>query len=111
MTKPEALDSMVEKTGLTKRQLGAAYDALFETIQEALVQKDDFTVGKFGIFKVEKRNAKAGRNPRTGEPLEIPEKYVVKFKPYTGLSDAVGKLPTKETKKKKTTSKKKTAKV
>ena len=79
----------VAKVVNTKREALAAVDCVLSTISNALKKKDTVTLVGFGTFKVVKRKAREGRNPRTGETLKIKAKKVPKFVPGTALKNAV----------------------
>ena len=79
----------VAKVLSTKKEAQAAVDCVFSTITKALKKKDTVTLIGFGTFKVEKRKARKGRNPRTGEAIKIKAKRVPKFVPGKALKDAV----------------------
>ena len=79
----------VAKLVSTKKEAQAAVDCVFESITKALKKKDTVTLVGFGTFKVNKRKARTGRNPRTGEEIKIKAKKVPKFIPGKGLKDAV----------------------
>mgnify|MGYP001575499595 CR=1 FL=1 len=80
----------MSKAGLeTKRQADAVVDAVFETITQARCQGEDVAITGFGAFKVRKRAAKVGVNPRTGEKVNIPAKTVPKFTAGKALKEAV----------------------
>ena len=79
----------VAKVVSTKKEAKAAVDCVFETIKKALKKKDPVTLVGFGTFKVEKRKARKGRNPQTGEAIKIKAKRVPKFVPGKGLKEAV----------------------
>lgn len=89
MNKADLVNSLSEKTGLTKTKSNQAIDALVETISEALKSGDKVTLVGFGTFKTSQKETRMGRNPKTGESLEIPAKRVAKFKPGTDLSKIV----------------------
>ncbi len=89
MTKTDLVSAMVEKTGLSKVDAESAYKALVETVTECLKAGDSLALVGFGTFSVSQRAARTGKNPRTGEPLEIPAATTPKFKPGKGLKDAV----------------------
>jgi len=89
MNKAELISSIAEKSGLTKADSGKALDALLESVTEGLTAGDRIALVGFGSWTVETRKARTGRNPRTGEEIQIPEKNVVKFKAGAGLTDAV----------------------
>jgi len=79
----------VAKVLSTKKEAQAAVDCVFSTITKALKKKDTVTLIGFGTFKVEKRKARKGRNPRTGEAIKIKAKRVPKFVAGKALKDAV----------------------
>ena len=73
----------------TKKEVRAAVDCVFSTITKALKKKDTVTLIGFGTLKVEKTKARKGRNPQTGEVINIKAKKVPKFVPGEGRKDAV----------------------
>ncbi len=89
MTKAELINAIREKIGLTKAESARVVDATIESITEALKKGDRITLVGFGTFSVVKRNARKGRNPKTGEIIKIPATKVPKFTPGKTLKDAV----------------------
>ena len=85
----EDLINEVAKAMNTKKEAQIAVDQVFSTITKALKKKDTVTLVGFGTFKVNKRKARMGRNPRTGEEIKIKAKNVPKFVPGKSLKDAV----------------------
>jgi nucleoid DNA-binding protein len=79
----------VAKVVSTKKEAQQAVDTMFDSIKKALKKKDSVTLVGFGTFKVDKRKARKGRNPQTGEEIKIKAKKVPKFVPGKGLKDAV----------------------
>ena len=81
----------VAKVVNTKKEAKAAVDCIFDTITKSLKKRkpEPVTLVGFGTFKVSKRKARKGRNPRTGEEIKIKAKKVPKFVPGKGLKDAV----------------------
>ena len=79
----------VAKILSTKKEAQAAVNCVFSTITKALKKKDTVTLIGFGTFKVEKRKARKGINPQTGEQIKIKAKKVVRFVPGKALKDAV----------------------
>jgi nucleoid DNA-binding protein len=79
----------VAKVVKTKKEAQAAVDCVFSSITKALKKKDTVTLVGFGTFKVEKRKARMGRNPQTGDPIKIKAKKVPKFVPGKALKEAV----------------------
>ena len=89
MNKSELIDSMAGKSGLSKADAAKALDALIESVTEGLSNGDRIALIGFGSWSVERRSARTGRNPRTGDEIQIPAKNVIKFKAGAGLSSAV----------------------
>jgi len=79
----------VAKVVSTKKEAKAAVDCVFTSITKALKKKDTVTLIGFGTFKVDKRKARKGRNPATGEVIKIKAKKVPKFVAGKALKDAV----------------------
>ena len=79
----------VAKVVSTKKEAQAAVDCVFDTIKKALKKKDSVTIIGFGTFKVDKRKARKGRNPQTGEVIKIKAKKVPKFVPGMALKELV----------------------
>ena len=89
MNKAELVNSVVEKSGLTKKDATSAVDAVFDSIQEALAKGDSVQLIGFGTFEVRERAARKGRNPQSGEEIEIAASKVPAFKAGKNLKDAV----------------------
>ncbi|CAM3959773.1 HU family DNA-binding protein [Catellicoccus marimammalium] len=87
--KAELIDSVVEKTGLTKKDATEAVDAVFSSIEETLAAGDSVRLIGFGTFALSQRSARKGRNPQTGEPMDIAAAVTPKFKAGKALKDAV----------------------
>jgi DNA-binding protein HU-beta len=88
MNKGDLINEMA-KVLSTKKESQAAVDCVLSTITKALKMKDAVTLVGFGTFKVDKRKARTGRNPRTGEAIQIKAKNVPKFVAGKSLKDAV----------------------
>lgn len=97
MTKTDLIDKVAEKTGLTKKDSGEAVNAIFDVIVEYLAseaqksekERDKVQIIGFGSFEVKDREARKGRNPRTGEEIEIPARAIPVFKPGKSFKDQV----------------------
>ena len=89
MNKNELIGNVAESCGLPKSDAGNAVEGVFDAIQKALANGDEVRLVGFGTFSVAKRKASTGRNPRTGEPMEIKASNQPKFKAGKGLQDAV----------------------
>ena len=79
----------VAKLVKTKKEAQAAVDCVFSAITQALKKEEAVTVIGFGTFKVNKRKARKGRNPQTGDEIEIKAKNIPKFIPGKALKDSV----------------------
>jgi len=89
MNKSELIDAVAKSADLSKASAGRAIDATVAAITAALKSGDTVTLVGFGTFKVSKRAAREGRNPRTGEAIKIKAAKVPKFRPGKGLKDAL----------------------
>ena len=91
MERGEVARRVAARTGLDQLASLAAVDMVFEVVGEALAQGEDVTIVGFGRFTTRRRMARSGRNPRTGEVLEIPEATVPAFKASKKLGNAVNR--------------------
>jgi len=89
MNKSEMVSAIAEKAELSKVDAAKALDAVVGTIQEALQSGDSVALIGFGTFTVKERAAKKGRNPKTGQEIEIAAAKVPSFKPGAQLKSAV----------------------
>jgi len=89
MNKGEFVDSVAAKAEMSKAEAAAAVDAVLDSVTDALQKGEQITLVGFGTFLVRKREARTGRNPRTGEPLQIKASNVPSFKAGKALKDAV----------------------
>ena len=85
--KADIVDRVAELTGYPKTQVAMSYDLLFELMCEALIVDDKVTVPNFGTFQVSQRPARIGRNPATGEPINIAASKSVRFKVSKNLKE------------------------
>ena len=85
----DLVNSISEKTGLTKSKTNEVVDAFVSSITESLKSGEKVTLVGFGTFATTKKEARKGRNPKTGETIEIPSKTVAKFKAGSELSKSV----------------------
>ena len=88
MNKGDLVNEVAKVVG-TKKEAQAAVDCVLGSITKALKKKSAVTLVGFGTFKVDKRKARKGRNPQTGEEIKIKAKKVPKFIPGKALKDAV----------------------
>jgi integration host factor beta subunit len=96
MTKAELIDTVTEKTGLKKRDVDDVIDTLLECVKAALQRGDKVQLIPFGSFEVRERQKREGRNPKTGERLQIPARRVPAFHAGKDLRDAVNKSAKKK---------------
>lgn len=87
--KAELVEKVAAKTNLTKKDVTAVVEGLFEAIEETLASGDKVQVIGFGTFEVRERAARKGRNPQTGEEITIEASKVPGFKAGKALKDAV----------------------
>ena len=90
MNKAELIDKMAVKANITKTQANEALDSFTEAVFEALTAGDRVTLVGFGTFAVSERSARNGRNPQTGEVIQIEARKVPKFKAGKEFTAAVG---------------------
>lgn len=81
MNKTDLINQVAEKATMTKKDAAKAVDALFDSIIEALSTGDKVQIVGFGNFEIRERSARKGRNPQTGEEIEIAASKVPAFKP------------------------------
>lgn len=91
MNKTELVASMAQRSGLTKKDSEKALNSFFESVEQALVEGDRVQLIGFGTFEVKERAARKGRNPQTGEEIDIPASKAPGFKAGKSLKDAVNK--------------------
>lgn len=91
MNKADLINSMAEKSALSKKDSEKALNALIDAITEALSNGDKVQLVGFGRFEVKHRAARTGRNPRTKETIQIPESSIPSFKASKTLAEAVSK--------------------
>ncbi|MBW2096795.1 MAG: HU family DNA-binding protein [Deltaproteobacteria bacterium] len=89
MTKAELVAEIAKKSGLAKADAERALNSFVETAKKTLKKEGRLALAGFGTFSVNKRKARTGRNPRTGETIKIKAKKVVKFKAGKALSDSI----------------------
>ncbi|MCR9184706.1 MAG: HU family DNA-binding protein [Halieaceae bacterium] len=89
MNKTELIDAIAAAADLPKASAGRALDAVVDSITEALKKGDQVTLVGFGTFAVKARAAREGRNPQTGQTIQIKASNVPGFKPGKALKDAV----------------------
>ena len=93
MTKADLVEEVARVTQLTRKDSEVIVDTLFESVIKALKAGDKLEVRGFGSFRVRQRKARVGRNPKTGEKVEVPAKRVPYFKPSKELKDLINQKP------------------
>jgi nucleoid DNA-binding protein len=98
VTKKEIVKTISEECGLTQLKTKEIVQKTFEAIIDTLVEDGDHRIElrNFGVFEVKKRAARKARNPRTGERVDVGEKYVVTFKPGKEMEERVLRLQNAE---------------
>ncbi|MBV8999351.1 MAG: HU family DNA-binding protein [Solirubrobacterales bacterium] len=89
MTKQEFVDQVSDRAGLSKKDAAGAVDAFLDTVEDALKRGSEVSFSGFGKFSVSQRSAREGRNPATGERIQIPAARVPRFTAGAGLKKAV----------------------
>jgi len=89
VTKKEIVKAISEETGLTQLEIKRIVQRTFDSIIETLVVEGRVELRNFGVFQVRPRAARKARNPRTGHQVEVPEKFVVTFKPGKEMESLV----------------------
>ena len=89
MNKTERIDAVADEGEVSKAEAGSDVEAVISSITKALKKGDSVTLVGFGTFKVRKRAARTGRNPKTGDAVALPGKHVPHFKPGKELRERV----------------------
>lgn len=89
MNKTDLVGSVADKTGMTKRDVEKIIGALLATVEETLKEGERVQLVGFGTFEVRDRKSRKGRNPQTGQEIDIPATKVPAFKAGKALKDAV----------------------
>ncbi len=92
VTKKEIVRTISEEIGLTQLQTKEIVQKTFDAIVETLVAEHRIELRNFGVFEVKRRAPRKARNPRTGDKVFVPEKYVVTFKPGKEMEERVKEL-------------------
>ena len=92
MTKKEIVKEISEALGMTQLKTKEIVQKTFDAIVKTLVEDGRIELRNFGVFEVKKRAARKARNPRTGDKVFVPEKFVVTFKPGKEMEEKVRQL-------------------
>ncbi|MCB0271649.1 MAG: integration host factor subunit alpha [Bdellovibrionales bacterium] len=88
-TKASMIDAICEKIGLPKRESTEVVELLFEMMKDTLEEGKNLKISGFGSFLIRDKRSRMGRNPQTGEAMEITARRVITFKPSQILRDAL----------------------
>jgi nucleoid DNA-binding protein len=92
VTKKEIVKTISDETGLNQQQIKTIVQKTFDAIVQTLVDEGRIELRNFGVFQVRTRAARKARNPRTGRQVEVPEKFVVTFKPGKIMEQKVNSI-------------------
>ena len=90
MTKADIIKVLADQVGLTRREAAAVLSVVLDGVVEAIREGEKVELRGFGSFRTRKRQARAGRNPRTGAQVNVPPKVVPYFKPGKQLRETLG---------------------
>lgn len=89
MNKAQIIAAVAAESNISKKDAGSIIDSFLNNVGESLKSDQEVSIFGFGTFKVTERSARIGRNPKTGEDIQIAAKKVVSFKPMKALKDKV----------------------
>ena len=89
LTRKDLARAINEKLGFSKQSAGELVDTVFDRMKHGLLNEDAIKLVQFGTFNIRKKNARVGRNPRTGATMEICKRSMVSFKPSKGLRERI----------------------
>jgi len=89
MTKADIIENTYEKVGISKKETAKVVQSIFDIIKETLEEGENVKVSGFGNFMVRQKKTRRGRNPQTGEEIEISARKVITFKPSNVLKDLI----------------------
>jgi integration host factor subunit alpha len=91
MTKADIVNTLFEKVGLPKKEAQDIIEIILSTMKETFVEGESIKISGFGTFNVRKKSSRRGRNPKTGEEIEITPRRVVTFRPSNQLKEMIEK--------------------
>ena len=91
MIKADLINKIAKEMNVSKQEAEEGVNLFFQTIKEAILRGEEIELRGFGSFRFRQRGARSGRNPRTGEPVEVPPKKVLYFKPSKLLKNMLNK--------------------
>ncbi len=89
MTKADIIENIYERIGISKKETASAVQTIFDTIKENLEDGSNVKISGFGNFMVRQKRSRRGRNPQTGEEIEITARKVITFKPSNVLKNLI----------------------
>ena len=89
MIKADLVNKIAREMDIPKQEAEEGVNLFFHSIKEAILQGDEIEIRGFGSFRFRKRTSRSGRNPRTGEPVKVPPKKVLYFKPSKLLKELI----------------------
>lgn len=89
LTRKELAQEINDKLGISQRSAGELVDEVFSTLKKTLLQEESVKLVQFGTFTVRQKSPRVGRNPRTGETMEIAERSMISFKASKGLREKI----------------------
>lgn len=81
MTKVDIIENIYEKVGFSKKEVAKIVESVFDIIKESLQKEEKIKISGFGNFVIRKKRARRGRNPQTGDDIEIGARRILTFKP------------------------------
>ena len=91
MIKADLINKISRDLNIPKQEAEEGVNLFFNTIKDAILRDEEIEIRGFGSFRLRKRTSRAGRNPRTGEPVKVPPKKVLYFKPSKLLKDSINR--------------------
>ena len=91
MIKADLINKLAKDMEITKQEAEKGVNIFFNTLKEAIKKGEEIELRGFGSFRIRKRGSRSGRNPRTGEPVKVPSKKVIYFKPSKILKQSINK--------------------
>lgn len=95
VTKADVIDIIAERTGVLRKDVELCFQALIDVVTETLEKNERIEIRGLGVFKTKKRRSRIARHPKTGEKVDVPERYVPAFKPSKLLKERVEKQSSK----------------
>lgn len=89
MIKADLINKIAKEMDISKQDAEIGVNLFFETIKDAILRGEEIELRGFGSFRFRQREGRSGRNPRTGEPVEVPPKKVLYFKPSKLLKNMI----------------------